>query len=264
LDNWVLARLDETIIKAKKDIDNYDSSGAVAVIELFVQDLSTWYVRRSRERIGPSITDLKSKDQFYGVLYYILVTLSKMLAPFIPFMTEEIYQNLINLGEYKLSGSVHLTNWPEEQKTKQDESLLEQMKLVRRICELGNASRKEVKIKVRQPLAKIVVKSNTELDKELTQLIKDELNVKKVIYEKTKGDPAVQIDINLTPELLEEGEARDLVRKIQELRKVAGCRLDQRIIVYGPSFPKKAELRAYIQKETLAEKLLPFQNWKIE
>lgn len=248
LDLWILTRLDETIIKVTESLEEYDSATAAQAIEDFVQDLSIWYLRRSRERMGPTARNKKDKDLAYSVLYAVLVTLAKVLAPFIPFLAEEIYQALISGGKLKIDGSVHLADWPEVRTRKVlDQELLKQIALVRKICELGHAARKEAKIKVRQPLQSIKVKTKSELNLsgELVQLIKEELNVKEVLFEKKakqKEEIMVELDTKITAELKAEGEDRELIRQIQELRKERKCRLDEKIEVTTPRLPHNQQL----------------------
>ena len=251
LDLWVLTRLDEMIVEVTRCLDDYDTATAAQKIEKFVQDLSTWYLRRSRE---------KEKTLVYSVLYTVLTTLARILAPFVPFLAEEIYKNLTK------EESVHLADWPEVRNEKVlDQKLLEQMALVRRICELGHAARKEAQIKVRQPLQliKVIGSKPLQFDEELVQLIKEELNIKQVVFKKGRGELKVKLETKITPRLKAEGEARELVRQIQDLRKKIGCRLDQKVKVYGPKFPKEKELRNYIKRKTLAEELLPGKELKI-
>jgi isoleucyl-tRNA synthetase len=262
LDLWILTRLNETIVMVTKSLNEYNTPTATQAIESFVQDLSTWYLRRSRQRMGPTASNKKDKNLAYSVLYTVLITLAKVLAPFIPFLAEEIYQNLT--GEE----SVHLIDWPEvKSREVLDEELLAKMELVRKICELGHAARKKAKIKVRQPLYLIKVQSRQPLYlikvqsrqplyliKELVQLIKEELNVKEVVFKEGKGELRVELDTKITPELKKEGEARELVRQVQELRKKAGCQLDEKVTIFSPGWPK--ELEEYIRAKTLAKKIV--------
>jgi len=251
LDLWILTRLDETIIKITESLDDYDACSAAHSLESFVSDLSTWYLRRSRERMAPNSQNEKDKDLAFSVLYLVLLTLSKVLAPFVPFLADTIYQNL--KGERK---SVHLCDWPEvSNRQALNQDLLAKMVLVRKICELGHSVRKKAQIKVRQPLNKLKIKNlKFKIDSELVNLIKDELNIKEVEIQSGRGELKVELDTIITPELKAEGEAREIVRKIQSLRKKQGCRLDEYITVCLPSWPKKFE--AYIKRKTLAKKLL--------
>jgi len=182
-----------------------------------------------------------------------------LLAPFTPFLAEEIYQNLT--GEE----SVHLTNWPSFAKASEGQAhLISDMKLIREICEQGHAARKAEGIKVRQPLQKFsIFNFQFSINEALVQLIKEELNVKKVVFKPGKGEMSVELDVVLTPELIAEGTARELVRQIQGLRKKTGCRLDQKIKVAGPQWPRDEKLRDYLKKETLATDLLPGSELKL-
>ncbi len=244
LDLWILTRLDELIIKVTESLEEYQVAPASQAIEGFVQDLSTWYLRRSRGRVGPTATNKKDKDLTYSVLNTVLVTLTKVLAPFTPYLAEEIYQTLTNGKKLEINNSVHLTEWPEVNNKKVlDQKLLQEMVLVRKVCELGHAVRKEAKIGVRQPLNELRVKNNElRIGNQLVQLIKDELNVKKVVFKKGKGDLKVELDTKITSPLKKEGEDRELIRQIQQLRKENNCRLDEEIEVVTPKLPHNQPL----------------------
>ncbi len=238
LDKWILARLNQVVENVTNSMDKYDPYVPTKEINNFVSDFSTWYIRRSRGRMTA---------EFFSTCYEVLVTLCKLLAPFTPFIAEEMYKNLS--GEE----SVHLSDYPKTKKF--DKKIIEEMNLVRKICELGHAQRKLNNLKVRQPLQKITI--DKDLSKDLLQLVKDELNVKEVIF----GDK-FELDTKLTSELIAEGKARDLVREIQDARKAAGTTLDEKIIVHLPDWPK--EFEEYIKKETLAIKLIKGDVLKVE
>lgn len=248
LDEWILLKLDQLVKIVTESLDNYQVNIASEAIQYFVNDLSTWYIRRSRDRIGPTVSDKGDKNSFYLTAYEVLVNLTKLLAPFTPFISEEIYRNLT--GEE----SVHLSDWPnknQELSIKNNE-LIEEMELVRKVCELGHAKRKEAKMKVRQPLKELRIKNlESRIGAELLSLIKDELNVKEVEVVAGKGELQVELDRTLTPELIEEGKARELVRQIQLVRRESGCGLSDRVIVTCPDWPKQFE--DLIKKETLAQ-----------
>ncbi|MCJ7804852.1 class I tRNA ligase family protein, partial [Patescibacteria group bacterium] len=248
LDRWLLSRLHNLIKQTTASLENFDALSAAVKIEKFVNDFSTWYVRRSRDR----------KEDCYATFYHVLVTLAKLLAPFTPFLAEEIFKNLTDRE------SVHLEEWPEFEEKLIDENLEKQMEGARKICELAHAARKEAKIKVRQPLRELLI-TNYELKigEDLKQLIKDELNVKNIVVKEGKGELKVSLDTKITPELKAEGEARELVRQIQDLRKKTGCRLDEKIKVAGPVWPVDKKLQDYLKKETLASELLPGRELKI-
>lgn len=255
---WIISRLNGVIEIVTKSLESYDAFTASHAIKGFVQDLSLWYVRRSRDRIGPSAQDSEDKNACYHTLHTVLVTLSQILAPFIPFISEEIYTNLT--GEE----SIHLSNWPEVQNEAIDPKLEEEMIKARNIVELIHAARKEKIMKVRQPLSLVTYGSTTQLSKDVEQLIADETNIKEIRYEGYKDKTKivdVSVDFTLTPELKDEGEARELIRKIQIMRKVAGCALDQSIRVELPTWPKAFEEQ--IKRETLTTELICGKNSRI-
>lgn len=263
LDLWILTRLNQTIIKVTESLDNFNTPSATQEIKNLVNDLSTWYLRCSRERMAPIAQKVQDKgDQklAFGTLYTVLVVLARILAPFVPFLAEEIYQNLTGRE------SVHLEDWPEVGNLKILETkLIKQMEKVRKICELGHSARKKAKIKVRQPLRKIQVLSiKYQVSSELVNLIKKELNVKNVKFLKTGRGLSVELDTKITRQLKAEGEAREMIRQIQELRKKEGCRLDQKIVVFGPRFPEQKKLREFLKQKVLAVKLFSGKNLKIK
>lgn len=248
LDRWILARMAQLVFETTKDFDAYDFPTGLTKIEDFVSDLSTWYIRRSRDRVGPTVKDQKDKDVFYATLHTVIALLTRILAPFTPFIAEEIYRDLT--GEE----SVHFSKWPNLTKNfKINAKLLREMEEARRICELGHAKRKEEKIKVRQPLAVLKVFGRRELSGELLALIKDELNVKKIVFERPQANFSVVFETKITSKLREEGQAREIVRIIQDKRKEQKVAFDDKIEVTLPWWPKKFE--DYIKKETLAQSL---------
>jgi isoleucyl-tRNA synthetase len=276
LDRWIISRFNQLIQVVTDSLDKYDAFTPSHAIEDFVIDLSTWYVRRSRDRVSPTVPDGDDKNACYSTLYEVLVTLCKLLAPFTPFLAEEIYQNLTG-GE-----SVHLADWPISKPRLIDDQLLWEMVQLREMVERAHAIRKKHHLKVRQPLSRLVIIGEEKREKPLwyayEELIKGELNVKKIEYKPyqevcdkkgklpgySEDDPRhFFLDLKVTPKLKAEGEARELVRQIQELRKKAGCKLDQKVKVYGPKWPREEYLLEYIKRETLATALLPGKELKI-
>lgn len=253
LDVWIVARLSETVNTVTSSLEDYDAKTASEAIENFVRDLSLWYVRRSRDRVGPNIPGSKDKEACYYILYSTLVTLSQLLAPFLPFLAEEIYKNLTK------EESVHLSDWPAApQLTEKEKRLIEEMAMIRKVVERGHAARRQAGIPVRQPLAGItVVHSSKSPREELLQLIKAELNIKKVVWKTKKGlkEPEVSLDTKITLELVEEGKARELARKIQEERKKLGTALDAKVDVVAPWLPKNKELLDWLKMRVLAKTL---------
>jgi len=247
LDRWIYSRLNQTIKAVTEYLGKYNAYDASATIEEFVNDLSNWYIRRSRERVGPAAESEKDKERFYRTCYKVLVHLTKVLAPFTPYFSEVIYQNLTK------QNSVHLTDWPKSGKV--DIHLTSQMAVLRGMVEKAHAARKEEKLPVRQPLWSIKVGS---VDKkppvELLSLAKGELNIRNINWREDK-ELSVRLDTRLTPELREEARARELIRKIQDERKSMGINLTQRIRVTSPWLPKSKEVIQKVARKTLAKKL---------
>ncbi len=227
LDKWILSRMSGSIKGITEDLSKYSPSDAMGLIEIFIFDLSNWYVRRIRDRVGPDV---------YQTLWIVLTEYSKVLAPFIPFISEHIYRNLT--GEK----SVHLANWPEVNEQLRDQALESGMGLVQKIAEKGHAQRKEAGIKLRQPLSLLTYEWEARLDEELERILADELNVKSIEYRKSsKAKPEVTLDTKITPKLKEEGEARELIRQIQQLRKEQNMTLKDKTKIIAPSWPKAFE-----------------------
>jgi isoleucyl-tRNA synthetase len=233
LDKWVVSRFNHLNEQVVDNLEKYDIVSAARLIEEFIDDLSNWYIRRSRERFQ-KITQLssakamegKEKDEASQTLCFILLELSKLMAPFTPFIGEEIYLQLtVNSKQLtKKYESVHLCDYPKPNKRLVNKRLEDSMWMAREIVAKGLALRMEAKIKIRQPLASLKVKTKIEKGKtgeELAGLIKDEVNVKEIIVdENLKTD--IELNVEITPDLKEEGMARELVRQIQNMRKEAG------------------------------------------
>jgi len=180
LDRWILARLQQVIAEVTAQMDEYIIYKAAQVIEKFVDDLSNWYVRRSRRRFWKSEADA-DKHAAYATLYEVLVTLTKLLAPFLPFLTEAMYQNLVRRVDARAPESVHHCDFPRVDTAKLDTALLAEMEAARKVVNLGHSVRAENNLKVRQPLARVLVVAPYEQRARLAQmatLIADELNVK--------------------------------------------------------------------------------------
>ena len=244
LDTWIVARLNELVRMVTDSLDGYDTVSAIDAVKFFVNDLSTWYIRRSRERVGPRTEKTQDKDFFYETTYRVLAILCKLLAPIAPFITEEVYRNLTG------KESVHLADWPVSS-SDIDETINLEMDLVRKIVEIALSKRKEAQIKVRQPLNSLTYFLENKLSEDLEVVLAKELNVKEVKYQ--KGDLAVDLDLEITPELKAEGEARDIVRMIQDERKKIGTRLDEQVSVSLKNWPSGFE--EYIKKQALVDTL---------
>ncbi len=337
LDRWILSEL-QVLVKTVTDrLETYDPAGAVRAVEAFVDDLSNWYVRRSRRRFWKSENDA-DKRAAYSTLYECLVTLCELLAPFIPFIADAMYQNLVRSVEVKAAESVHHCDWPKADTALLDEGLMAETRLVQQIVSLGRAARSKANLRVRQPLSTVLVKVKSEDERAtLTQLkdqVLDELNVKALDFVREETDlvsyavkpafgllgpkygkrvPAIaaalarldpaavarskragqgvevevdgerltilpdELDVRsteragfstaeeggylvgvstaLTPELVQEGVAREVVRFTQDTRKCADLDIADRIVTYiqaGPALTEAVKAWAdYFCQETL-------------
>ena len=237
LDRWALARLAQTVDEVRAALDAYDATDACRQVEAFVEDVSKWYVRRSRRRFWKGDDgDVTDKSSAYATLHTVLHTLSRLVAPFMPFLAERMYRNLSGFeGDSPPAGlpdSVHLTDYPVAGDEMRDPQLSVEMARLRRLVENGLAAREQAGIKVRQPLALATVRG-AGFDAELQAIFADELNVKAVAYTAREGQfEDVVLDTAITDELLLEGMARDISRAVNELRKKAGLAVDDRIVLH--------------------------------
>jgi len=217
---------------------------ASRLIPLFVDNLSNWYIRRSRKRFWKSEDD-GDKKEAYQTLYYVLVELSKVMAPFTPFITEEIYKNLTN------EESVHLADFPVSDASLIDEELNKKMYKTRNIITEALQLRAKEKIKVRQPLRELII-TGYEIQGEFVEIMKEEVNVKNVIVRSGKEEK-IELNTEITEDLKLEGYAREIVRCIQEMRKTAQYEVENRISVgYEGMKDVFEKFGALIQKEVLA------------
>jgi len=352
MDKWLLSKLNTLVKTVDHNLENYRITESSRAIEAFVDDLSNWYVRRSRERFWQKDMP-QDKINAFMTLYEALVTLAKVAAPFVPFMTDDIYKNLVANIDKQAPKSIHLCDFPVADNTRIDEKLEEQMDLVLRVVVAGRACRNSANIKNRQPLAKMHVKSDISLDKDYEEIIMEELNVKAVIFSNdlsefttylfkpqlrtvgpkygkslnqireylanvdgnkamaeleaegalsfdangekvqlTKEDLLIEstkqegfetvsdkeltvvIDTNLTAELIEEGFVREIVSKIQTMRKEADFEVTDHIeFLYKDNQRLEKiieENKAQIAEETLADNIAAgdsasgyTKNWQI-
>ncbi len=338
MDKWLLSRLNSTVRAVDSDLENYKIPEAARALEAFVDDMSNWYVRRSRERFWAKGME-QDKINAYMTLYTALVEFCKAAAPMIPFMTEDIYQNLVRSIDKEAPESIHLCDYPEVKTEWIDEALEENMAHLLEIVVMGRACRNAASLKNRQPLARMLVKSSWQLSDFYQTIIEDELNIKKVEFTDdiggyisysfkpqlktvgpkfgklvggiraalseldgnaamaelrstgtlkldingtevalaeedllietlqkegyvTESDQSISVvlDGNLTPELIEEGFVRELISKIQTMRKEAGFEVMDKIRVYARDNRKIEEiLTAHsqeIRSEVLAEEII--------
>jgi len=276
LDRWVISELNQLIVDVTAALDNYNPTEAGREIENFVNDLSNWYVRRSRRRFWKSENDA-DKLSAYTTLYHCLVTLSKLLAPFTPFLAEELYRNLVVTTSPQAPDSVHLADFPVADVTKIDKRLSADTRLVMKVSSLGRAARSQAGIKVRQPLAKVLVSvSSSSEQRSLERLapqVLEELNVKEMEFidsvtdldklgyvVSSEGSYSVAVPAEISPELQAEGLAREVVHRLQTMRRSAGFDIADRIVTYyqGDDYIKRvmADFADYIKQETLSRQLI--------
>ncbi len=340
LDRWLLSELNTLVAKVTDELENYDPTDGARAIEAFVDDMSNWYVRRSRRRFWRGVSESDADKQWaYHTLWTALTTVSKLLAPFTPFVAEEIYRNLVVSLDPDAPESVHLAQWPVTDTARIDRRLNDETQLVKRVCSLGRAARARVKVKVRQPVSEVAVKLRTsedaaairknellvleELNAHALRVLEDETEVvhfqvkpnlpvlgrkygagvavirqgiaamppaavaeivrrgqtlsveghelepEDILLESQDRDGysaasdagyVVAITTTITPELADEGLAREIVRRIQDMRREAGFDLSDRITTWYVGEADVARVMqshgGYIAGETLSTELI--------
>ena len=338
MDKWLLSRLNTTVQAVDNDLANYKIPEAARALQEFVDEMSNWYVRRSRERFWAKGME-QDKINAYMTLYHALVTIAKTAAPMIPFMTEDIYQNLVRSVDKDAPESIHLCDFPTVNEAWIDKDLEADMKELLEIVVLGRACRNTANIKNRQPIGTMYVKAEKKMSEFYTDIIADELNVKEVKFaddvesfisysfkpqlrtvgpkygkllggirqaltdingtaamnelrtngvlkldingndvelteedllietaqtegyvSESDGETSVVLDTNLTPELIEEGYVREIISKIQTMRKEAGFEVMDKIVVYAHGNDKIQDvMKAHedeIKSEVLADEMV--------
>ena len=338
MDKWLLSRLNTTVQAVDNDLANYKIPEAARALQEFVDEMSNWYVRRSRERFWAKGME-QDKINAYMTLYHALVTIAKTAAPMIPFMTEDIYQNLVRSVDKDAPESIHLCDFPTVNEAWIDKDLEADMKELLEIVVLGRACRNTANIKNRQPIGTMYVKAEKKMSEFYTDIIADELNVKEVKFaddvesfisysfkpqlrtvgpkygkllggirqaltdingtaamnelrtngvlkldingndvelteedllietaqtegyvSESDGETSVVLDTNLTPELIEEGFVREIISKIQTMRKEAGFEVMDKIVVYAHGNDKIQDvMKAHedeIKSEVLADEMV--------
>ena len=333
MDKWLLSKLNTMVKTVDADLDSYKIPEAARALQEFVDDMSNWYVRRSRERFWAKGME-QDKINAYMTLYTALVTISKAAAPMIPFMTEEIYQNLVRSVDKDAIESIHLCDFPKVEEAWINKELEDDMEELLKIVVLGRAARNTANIKNRQPIGTMYIKADKEMGQFYTDIIADELNVKEVKFAndvesfisysfkpqlrtvgpkygkllngirtalaeingteamnelrstglltldingnkvelseedllietaqtegyvtEADGDISVVLDTNLTPELIEEGFVREIVSKVQTMRKEAGFEVMDKIHIYAKDNDRILELMKNHKEEIMSEVL---------
>ena len=248
LDCWILAKLNLLIKEVTEALDTYCLVKATRPVQEFINELSTWYVRRSRNRF-------KSNDKnAIATLGYVLLELSKVIAPFTPFIADYVYQEITETQKHENTKlgreSVHLDKWPEVREKLIDKKVLSEMDLARQIVERGLAARAQAGIKVRQPLSSYTTSLAKELSEEIIQIIKDELNVKKLNFGPDN------LDTELSGDLKTEGLVREVIRQINQLRKENRLTINDKVIVYYEGLNEVfSRFGGEIKKATLAAEI---------
>ena len=293
LDRWVLSELNSLVEQVDGYLEKFDPTNAGRRIQEFIDQLSNWYVRRSRRRFWRNEGDA-DKLSGYITLHTCLVTLSKLMAPLAPFVSEEIYQNLVRSVDPTAPDSVHLAEYPKADPSLVDEPLMEATRLAMKVASMGRGARSKAGLKVRQPLASVAIKTRTAAEREYIQQVRpqvlEELNIKDIqvldddspLFQQAQtqagnttetivsvghytaaleGGYMVAVDGAITPELAEEGLAREVVHRIQNMRRSANFEVTDRIVTFyqGPdefSQLMQGNFSGYIQEETLSERLV--------
>lgn len=256
LDKWILSRFTNLLLSVEKKLKQYNAKEAALEVEKFVSDLSTWYIRRSRDRVWLNSENKREKENFYNTLYYILVNLSIILSPFMPFVAEEIYVNLTG------NESVHLANWPSVDIKLINKQLEKEMLDARKQVEAAHALRKAQNIKVRIPLEtlKIDVAESVKISDEVYEVVLKEINAKNLVN-KSRRYPKKEVKVS-EEDLKKEGELRDLLRLIQSKRKELGLKPVDRVNLVIPK--KFAGDLVYFKKRVLTKKISFGEDLKVE
>jgi isoleucyl-tRNA synthetase len=258
LDIWILVKLKLLILEVEEAMAGYNLPKAMRPITAFIDELSTWYLRRSRERFKGE--DEADRQNVLATTRFVLLSLAKVMAPFLPFVAERLWQEVSEKKFNDRSTSVHLENFPELGLLLEiEKEVLDQMNLVRQAAEMGLSARDKHGIKIRQMLGEAKFSSKIKLEDKYVELLSDELNVKNVIW--TEGSDNLNLDLNteITPELKIEGHKRELIRTINLLRKDAGLTASDKINIYLSSkndlIPWLLEVSEALKQGTIADNI---------
>lgn len=263
LDEWIVALLEQLVINLSDDLEAYDTMAAVDKLTSFIDEMSKWYIRRSRDRVGAAAENAQDKNAFYVTVQYVLATYLKLSAPLAPFLSDTLYRHLTG------ATSVHLEDWPERPE-KVNYELIQDMNTIRKLVEAGHRARKETKIKVRQPLSHVALSlpkgvaiHNASTLERSKEIIQDELNVKACDVSTTdKDDFDAVFNIEITEQLKIEGETRELIRLIQGERRKLNLSQGDQIRLVVPAYHES--MKDYLMKKLSAVSIEIGQNTSIE
>ncbi len=254
MDRWIISRVMSLTKKVTDSMNQYDIVTASRSIISFIDELSTRYLRESRERLR----DADTNDQAIQVFGAVLKRLSLLAAPIAPFFTEVLYQNIM----LRPKDSIHLEDWPVADESYVDLKLDSEVDLMYQIAEKAHSIRKTKSIKVRQPLSTMHVNGGIAPRFEILEVLKQEINVESIIWNKSKDENIeVNLDTDITEDLQQKGDAREIIRTIQNIRKEAGVKFDEMVTVQLKSWPKKYE--SQIKSKTFVTKIVKGEDEKI-
>lgn len=254
LDKWIISLLNNLVKEVTEELDQYNTVGAINAVKKFIDELSTWYVRRSRDRVGPSSEDKNDSNGFYNTTNTVLQTLSLLIAPITPFISEEIFRNLTG------KESVHLELWPDFNEDLVNPALESEMKKAQELSTCLSAFRKQNGIKVKIPLKNIEY-SGYMLSDEVLEIVRNEANIESLKFKMEQEQYEVFGDPGESNQNIEAGQARDIIRNIQKKRKEIGTALTQKVEVKIPFWPEAYEEE--IKKKALVSKLIKSSTFEV-
>lgn len=254
LDKWILSKLNSLVLAVTKSLDKYDTVSSINQIKGFINDFSTWYIRRSRDRVGPASEDKNDRDNFYVTTKEVLTILSCIMAPITPFISEEIFRNLTK------KESVHLEYWPEVKFSLINPELEKEMDNAQKLSTALSAFRKLHSLKVKIPLKELEY-SGVKLTDPVLEIVKAEANIEKLTFRSNAEDYEIYGSFGMDNQNLEAGEARDLIRNIQKCRKELQTLMTDQVDVQLPSWPEKYEKE--IKRKALVRNLIKGDEFKV-
>ncbi len=256
LDKWIKSKLHRLGSAMTKSLDGYDTVAAIGQYKKFVDELSTWYLRRSRDRVGASSESENDRDAFYQTMHEVLVVLSRLIAPITPFISEEIYRNLTDRE------SVHLESWPEIDAESVSDELEEDMQMGQDLASAVSAFRKQHSIKVKVPIKMLTYSGPKEIGVEVMAVVLSEVNVRELIFQRVEETFGIDGSTDETNLDLAAGMARDIIRSIQKRRKELGTGMSDFVNVRLPSWPE--EYADEIKKKALVQEITVADTFEVE